>query len=47
MYENLLWMGALRERGQVFVGEMLQDEAFNRQALAQLTLRVTANHEPT
>jgi hypothetical protein len=27
LYENLLWMGALRERGLDFVQDMLKDEA--------------------
>lgn len=41
LYENLLWMGALRERGLDFVQDMLKDEAFNRQALGELTLRLS------
>jgi hypothetical protein len=44
IYENLLWMGALRERGAAFVQDMLEDEAFNRQALGQLTLQMSAEH---
>jgi len=44
LYENLLWMGALRERGSSFVQEMLKDEAFNRQSLAEFTLKITSKH---
>jgi len=44
MYENLLWMGALRERGLTFVQDMIADEAFNRKALAELTLKMTGKH---
>ncbi|MBN9507558.1 MAG: hypothetical protein J0I21_00425 [Alphaproteobacteria bacterium] len=44
IYENLLWIGALRERGAAFVQDMLEDEAFNRQALGQLTLQMSADH---
>jgi hypothetical protein len=44
MYENLLWLAALRERGAAFVRDMLEDEAFNRKALAEMTLRLTAKH---
>jgi hypothetical protein len=40
LYENLLWMAALKERGSDFVQEMLDDEAFNRKALAELTLQL-------
>ncbi len=42
MYENLLWIAALRERGDAFVRDMREDEAANRQSLAQLTLKMTA-----
>ncbi|MDF0523305.1 hypothetical protein P0R31_39630 [Bradyrhizobium yuanmingense] len=44
LYENQLWIGALRERGGVFVEEMIQDEAYNRNALATLTLKLTSKH---
>jgi hypothetical protein len=44
MYENLLWMGALRERGLAFVQDMLADEALNRKALAELTLKMSSGH---
>lgn len=43
LYENLLWLAALRERG-AFVQDMLEDEAFNRKALAEMTLKLTAKH---
>ena len=43
IYENLIWIGALRERGSDFVKEMLDDEAANRQALGELTLRISRN----
>jgi hypothetical protein len=42
MYENLLWLSALREAGHAFVEDMRNDDAFNRAALSQLTLRLTA-----
>jgi hypothetical protein len=42
MYENLLWMGALRERGLAFVQDMVQDHAYNSAALAEATLKLTA-----
>jgi hypothetical protein len=41
IYENLIWIGALRERGDEFVQEMLDDDAANKQALAELTLRIS------
>jgi hypothetical protein len=41
IYENLIWIGALRERGMVFVKEMLDDDAANRQALGQLSLKIS------
>jgi hypothetical protein len=44
LYENLLWVGALRERGSAFVQDMLKDEAFNRQSLVEYTLRITQKH---
>src|SRR5438045_550622 len=40
LYENLLWAAALKERGSEFVDEMLDDEAFNRKALGELTLEL-------
>jgi len=44
LYENLLWMGALRQRGLDFVQDMLKDEAFNRKSLGELTLRLSKKH---
>ena len=44
LYENLLWAGALSERGLAFVLEMVADEAFNRKALAELTLKMSSKH---
>jgi hypothetical protein len=44
LYENLLWISALRERGSDFVRDMLNDEAFNRQSLGELTLRLSKKH---
>jgi hypothetical protein len=41
IYENLIWIGALHDRGSEFVQEMLDDEAANRQALGELTLKVS------
>ena len=42
MYENLLWIGALLSHGDDFVRDMLEDEAFNRKSLAQLTFKLGA-----
>ena len=44
MYENLLWLAALRERGAAFVQDMIEDEASNRKALAEMTFKITATH---
>jgi hypothetical protein len=44
LYENMLWIGALRERGAAFVKDMIDDEMFNRQSLAQVTLWITGKH---
>jgi hypothetical protein len=41
IYENLIWIGALRERGSDFVNEMLSDEAANRAALGELALKIS------
>ena len=41
IYENLLWIAALRERGADFVKDMLKDEAFNRQAIGTLALELS------
>ena len=40
LYENLVWLGALKERGFEFVQDMREDEAFNRKALTELTLEL-------
>ena len=42
LYENLLWLAALKERGPEFVQDMRKDEAFNREALTQLTLELNS-----
>ena len=44
LYENLLWIGALRERGPDFVKDMLNDEAFNHRSLGELTLKLSSKH---
>jgi hypothetical protein len=44
MYDNLLWLVALRERGLAFVQDMREDEAFNRKALGEMTLRITGKY---
>ncbi len=44
LYENLLWMGALSERGLAFVLDMVADEAFNRKALGELALKRSSKH---
>jgi hypothetical protein len=42
LYENLLWLAALKERGLDFVQDMREDEAFNRKALTELTLELNS-----
>ena len=44
LYENLLWMVALSESGLAFVLDMVAAEAFNRKALAELTLKTLSDH---
>jgi hypothetical protein len=44
MYENLLWIAALRERGAKFVEDMVEDDALSRRSLAQTTVKLTAQH---
>src|SRR6476620_7579249 len=44
LYESLLWIGALREGGSDFVKDMLNDEAFNRRRLGELTLKLSSEH---
>jgi hypothetical protein len=43
-FENLLWVAALRERGSDFVKDMRSDEAANRQALGELSLKWSTPH---
>jgi hypothetical protein len=42
--EDLLWIGALRERGAPFMNEMIDDDAHNRKALGQITLELSHKH---
>ena len=42
LYENHLWLAALRERGPEFVQDMLKDERFHREALSELTLMINS-----
>jgi hypothetical protein len=42
LYENRLWLAALKERGLEFVQDMREDEAFNRKALTELTLELNS-----
>jgi hypothetical protein len=44
LYENCLWIAALRERGSKFVEEMVEDDALNRKSLGQTTMKLTAQH---
>lgn len=44
LYENELWIAALRERGVEFIEEMRSDEAHARHSLAQLTLEISGRH---
>ncbi len=44
IYENALWIAALREGGANFIEEMRGDEAHARRSLLQLTLEVTGRH---
>ena len=43
LYENLLWLAALQERGPEFVQDMREDEAFHRKALSELTLKINSS----
>jgi hypothetical protein len=38
LYENLLWIAALQERGLEFVADMRADEVFSKRALGELLL---------
>ncbi len=42
--ENLLWLGALRERGSAFVQEMIADQRHNDGVIARATMRLTSKH---
>jgi hypothetical protein len=44
LYENCLWIAALRERHGKFVEEMIEDDALNRKSLGQITVKLTAQH---
>jgi hypothetical protein len=44
MYENLLWLSGVKERGAKFVEEMEEDEAANRAVLAKLVMELTGKH---
>jgi hypothetical protein len=44
LYENCLWIAALRERQCKFVEEMVEDDALNRRSLAQTTMKLTSQH---
>jgi hypothetical protein len=44
LYENCLWIAALRERRTKFVEEMVEDDALNRRTLGQITMKLTAQH---
>ena len=42
--ENLLWLGALRERGAAFVLEMIADQRHNDAVIARATMKLTSKH---
>lgn len=42
--ENLLWLGALRERGSDFVKAIVSDERYKQRVLAQVTMKLTGKH---
>jgi hypothetical protein len=44
LYENCLWIAALRERRSQFVEAMVEDDALNRKSLGQITMKLTAKH---
>ncbi len=44
LYENLLWLGGLRERRGEFVRYMIEDDRHNRRVLAELTLKLSSKH---
>src|SRR5262249_55330265 len=41
IYENLIWIGALRERGLNFVKKMLNDDAANKPTLGELVMKIS------
>jgi len=45
LYENVLWMNGVTERGANFVEEMRADETANRQRLARLTMELNGRHD--
>ena len=44
LHENALWIAALRERGTEFVKAMIDDDAFNKQQIAEMTLKISRRH---
>ena len=42
--ENLLWLGALRERGASFVQDMIADQRHNDAVIARATMKLTSKH---
>ncbi len=44
MFENQLWIAALREKGSVFVEAMKNDEAANRTAIGGMTVKLSCRH---
>jgi len=44
IYENELWIAALRERGVAFIEDMRSDEVHAQRSLAQLTLEISGRH---
>jgi hypothetical protein len=42
--ENLLWLGALRERGAAFVQDMIADQRHNDGVIARATMKLTSKH---
>ena len=44
LFENCLWIAALRARHAQFVEEMVEDDTLNRKSLGQITMKLTAQH---
>lgn len=44
IYENFFWIAALRERRLEFVKDMLDDDAASKQALGELTLKLSSKY---